>query len=1004
MVRYMRTLEFYYPHLVQLLQIGTTHEGRSIEGVKIGIDINPSPSDFEQDHNEFLNKTQKRQKRAFWIDGNMHAREWASSHTALFIINQLIASYGKDTFLTKALEQIDFYIVPCANPDGFEFSRSSINPKVFRKNFSHLKNHFSIRLWRKNRSPEQCTRTWNGLLCCRGVDLNRNFDFHWAETGSSLNACSNLYSGKRAFSEPESRALAEFLKNNNEEEGERVFYAFMTLHTYAQMWIHPFSHEYHTYPSDADDLKNVALRATERLEQIYGTHYRIGTGADLLAPASGGSDDWAKETLGIKYVYLVELRPKLELSNGFILNQDELIPTAIETFEAIKEVIRAVMSEPNESFEVKNTTETSIGLTNQTLKLDENEEGKIDSTGFTNDLKQYTEKNNSTVEMFESTLLETSSLGMTENQTETITTPLTTMESVKESEQYTQHTTESFDFLIGIGEEKANVSSFSLSPQFLFPLFTIPKIQTIPIGSGFGDEQKREEPDLLTTSFSTSTNSLPSTDQIENIETTETTSSENIEATSSSSTESSSTQTSSSTPQTSSSSPQTSSSIITDETSSSEIVINLEEDPTSTTTISNSTTTSSSSELSTSISTTLSEMSEITTSRSSSKIKTTTNRTTVSSSTPTSSSSTSRTTPTSATLPIPPIPIPKQYTPIKFVAFDEEKIELKPLNDLKKYQNSRSSTNSVNFPIFDNDVELAIENDKESGEDGKMTTREKEEPDKLLEQETERNEKLKQYNNTQTGKTAETVLETTSTRNSETTVPSASEMGNNTTAKLPHLWMKTQKIFTLPWVQTRRLSLAKLLRIQKIPTLTTTPLNTSTTTTTPTSTKLPYNITPTTKLATMLFTAVDQVEEKNELEFTISPPQLISPPIHPKLYLAPKFLSSAFSSSNEENFCCLHKIGNNGQIKGIPLKGPSAINLLKSALLEQTTTKIPLITTTEMLTTNSNNDDEIVQIMPKKCSDKKSSCAFWIRAHSPVCAEQHHFMERNCAFSCGFCS
>jgi len=60
----------------------------------------------------------------------------------------------------------------------------------------------------------------------------------------------------------------------------------MTLHTYAQMWIHPFSHEYHTYPSDAEDLRNVALRATEHLEQIYGTHYRIGTGADLLGKKS----------------------------------------------------------------------------------------------------------------------------------------------------------------------------------------------------------------------------------------------------------------------------------------------------------------------------------------------------------------------------------------------------------------------------------------------------------------------------------------------------------------------------------------------------------------------------------------------------------------------------------------------------------------------------------------------------------------------------------------------
>lgn len=31
-------------------------------------------------------------KRAFWIDGNIHAREWASSHTALYFINQVEAS------------------------------------------------------------------------------------------------------------------------------------------------------------------------------------------------------------------------------------------------------------------------------------------------------------------------------------------------------------------------------------------------------------------------------------------------------------------------------------------------------------------------------------------------------------------------------------------------------------------------------------------------------------------------------------------------------------------------------------------------------------------------------------------------------------------------------------------------------------------------------------------------------------------------------------------------
>ncbi|KAL3114642.1 hypothetical protein niasHT_016273 [Heterodera trifolii] len=378
MVRYMRTLEFYYPNLVQLVQLGSTHEGRSIEGVKIGYNgqIFPQPSNSEH---KPKNSRKMRKKRVFWIDGNMHAREWASGHTALFIINQLVWAYEKDPFLTNALNHIDFVIVPCTNPDGFEYSRSSVKPQ--------------IRLWRKNRSPEQCSRTiWGGIHCCRGVDLNRNFDFHWAETGSSLNACSNLFAGKKAFSEPEAKAIADFLQD---EEIKGSVDAFITLHTYAQLWIHPFSHEYQSFPNDVAKVKSLALSATARLREVYGTNYKVGTGADLLSPASGGSDDWAKQTLGVKFVYLVELRPQLRVSNGFILRQEELVPTAIETFEAIKVIIQGVLVEnvlpsvplPSFGISMKNATnsqpksflstvtaKTTIGTTEQ-IKKGTTEEG-----------------------------------------------------------------------------------------------------------------------------------------------------------------------------------------------------------------------------------------------------------------------------------------------------------------------------------------------------------------------------------------------------------------------------------------------------------------------------------------------------------------------------------------------------------------------------------------------------------------------------------------------------
>src|SRR4051794_19807441 len=63
----------------------------------------------------------------------------------------------------------------------------------------------------------------------------------------------------------------------------------------------------------------------------------------IVDPASGGSDDWSKGVAGIKFVYLLELRPEENVDDGFILSADELVPTARETLEGVKTVARAVI-------------------------------------------------------------------------------------------------------------------------------------------------------------------------------------------------------------------------------------------------------------------------------------------------------------------------------------------------------------------------------------------------------------------------------------------------------------------------------------------------------------------------------------------------------------------------------------------------------------------------------------------------------------------------------------
>ena len=49
---------------------------------------------------------------------------------------------------------------------------------------------------------------------CYGVDLNRNFDFHWDNAGgASAAGCAAYYRGEEPFSEPESRSIESFILN-----------------------------------------------------------------------------------------------------------------------------------------------------------------------------------------------------------------------------------------------------------------------------------------------------------------------------------------------------------------------------------------------------------------------------------------------------------------------------------------------------------------------------------------------------------------------------------------------------------------------------------------------------------------------------------------------------------------------------------------------------------------------------------------------------------------------
>nr|CAD2176100.1 unnamed protein product [Meloidogyne enterolobii] len=313
-IHYLNALAVNYPNRVTVQPIGSTHEGRQIPLIKIGT------------NNNLIGKP------AIWIDGGIHAREWVSPAVVLFMIDQLVIGYDTQPLIKQFVDQLDWFIVPLLNPDGYEYSRSSSDPE--------------IRLWRKNRSPTQCTQINTGLFtppntqCCQGVDLNRNFDWFFGQVGSSSDPCSEIFAGNFAFSEPETQSVRDFI---SQQQGR--IKTFMTFHSYSQILMYPFGHSLRTYPQDVQELSNVALRAAQALQSTYGTKYTVGTGADTLSmknwllcsyPASGGSEDWAKGRMGVKFSFLFELRPEDSVYDGFLLPESQIVPTARETWEAVK--------------------------------------------------------------------------------------------------------------------------------------------------------------------------------------------------------------------------------------------------------------------------------------------------------------------------------------------------------------------------------------------------------------------------------------------------------------------------------------------------------------------------------------------------------------------------------------------------------------------------------------------------------------------------------------------
>ncbi|KAI6203710.1 ShKT domain-containing protein [Aphelenchoides besseyi] len=263
--------------------------------------------------------------------------ENAAIHTAAYFIDQLISGYNVDPQITAYVNTLNFYILPVANPDDKFFVEDA---------YTFLASERIVEL----KSVEKITG--DAIDVVRGVDLNRNFDFHWSVTFALTFTLDPVSSFQfvdekkailaEAFSEPEARAIRDKMLSSELRVKSNLSVYILNNHLRCG-FIRTITNENH-FPKMFKILSMLERTVLQRLKKFMERSLSSGTGADILYPSAGGSDDWAKAKAGVKYVYLLELRPGEEEWDGFLLSQHQLIPTARETWEGVKVVLNAVLN------------------------------------------------------------------------------------------------------------------------------------------------------------------------------------------------------------------------------------------------------------------------------------------------------------------------------------------------------------------------------------------------------------------------------------------------------------------------------------------------------------------------------------------------------------------------------------------------------------------------------------------------------------------------------------
>jgi extracellular matrix protein 14 len=333
---WMRLLSSLFPTHVRLISIGTTYEGRDILALRVGV----KPNNAEKPPGS---------RKTIIVSGGTHAREWISTASVCYGAYELITSYGRSRQMTKLMEEFDWIFIPTLNPDGYVYTWSS------------------DRLWRKNRQE-------TNSRFCKGVDLDRTYDYQWDGDSMEGSPCSESYAGSVPFDGFEAKKFANWVKNET-EQNNASFVGFLDFHAYSQQVLYPFSYSCIDTPPTLEDLEEVGLGLAKAIKQADSKNYGVTSACEGSVTAQDGDEqgrswsrlesgggsalDYMYHEMRVRFAYQIKLRDRG--GYGFLLPSKNIVPTGKEVFNAVSYFGRYLLSNKGvESIDNSPSTEGSV--------------------------------------------------------------------------------------------------------------------------------------------------------------------------------------------------------------------------------------------------------------------------------------------------------------------------------------------------------------------------------------------------------------------------------------------------------------------------------------------------------------------------------------------------------------------------------------------------------------------------------------------------------------------